>query len=166
MEEHKDSGTELTLQECQQRLRALETAFASAETRAQKYAREQENLHLQLQSREKELHLIQADYESLRLQKGGFGFKAMLASGMTATLVGAMLCYLFFRPQNQYANTFEHFRRENQFQIEYAIGQGDFVKAEEYLKNSLEKPDYQKIKPEIEMIYKVVSASKRRIHQD
>jgi hypothetical protein len=166
MEEHKDSASELTLQECQQRLRALETAFATAETKAQKYAREQEVLQLQLQSREKELHLIQADYESLRLQKGGFGFKAMLASGMAATLVGAMLCYLFFRPQSQHASTFEHFRRENQFQIEYAIGQGDFVKAEEYLKASIEKPEYQRIKPEIELVYKVISASKRRLQQD
>lgn len=152
----------LSPEELQRRLSALEKAFAAAEHRAQKYARENENLTNARQELQKELHQIQDDYESLRLQKGGFGFKTMLATGFAATLAGMLICYVLFRPKDEHVVSFEHFRHETQFNVEYAIGQGNFVQAEEILKSSLEKPENQLVKPEIQMMYKLVSASKRR----
>jgi hypothetical protein len=152
----------LTPEDLLQRIAALEKAFAAAEHRAQKYVRENELLASQKQELQKELHEIQHDYESLRLQKGGFGFRTMLASGFIATIVGMVVCYVLFRPKDQHVAAFERFKHETQFNIEYAISQGQFIQAEEVLKASLEKPENELVKPEIQMMYKIVSASKRK----
>lgn len=152
----------LSPEEMLQRIAALEKAFAGAEHKAQKYVRENELLVSQKQELQKELHVIQHDYESLRLQKGGFGFKTILATGFIATMVGMVACYVLFKPKDQHVAVFEQFRHENQFDIEYAISEGQFVQAEEALKTSLEKPDNELIKPEIRMMYKIVSAFKRK----
>ncbi|MEI6410421.1 MAG: hypothetical protein WCR52_13620 [Bacteroidota bacterium] len=145
-----------------QRIAALEKAFAAAEHKAQKYVRENELLATQKQELQKELHKIQGDYESLRLQKGGFGFKTILATGFVGTVVGIVVCYVLFKPKDQHVAAFERFRHETQFNIEYAISEGQFIQAEEVLKVSLEKPENELVKPEIQMMYKIVSAAKRK----
>lgn len=153
---------EQKLSESVLRIEALEKAFAGAEHKVQKYVQENELLHGQLKGLQEEFRHSQHDYESLRIQKGGFGFKTLMASGLAATLVGFIFCYLFFRPKDEHTETFRRFRQEHQFNIEYAIGQGQFELAENALKESLEKPENALIRPEIELNYKIVSAAKRR----
>ncbi|MFZ4475131.1 MAG: hypothetical protein ACOYPR_08060 [Saprospiraceae bacterium] len=144
------------LLDCQQRLAALEKAFSSSEHRTHRLM--QDNNALQ-----QELHQLQHDYESLRLQKGGFGFKALLGSGFLATLMAIAFWYFVFRPSKDlHAHLFEHFQKEHQFNIEYAISQGQFKHAEDLLKASLEQPENAPIYPEIQMVYKIVGASKRK----
>jgi hypothetical protein len=144
------------LNDCQQRLLALEKVFSTSEHRAQRLMHDNQSL-------QQELHQLQKDYESLRVQKGGFGFKALFGSGFMATLVAIAFGYFLFRPSKDlHAQLFEHLQKDHQFNIEYAIGQGQFIQAEEMLKSSLEKPENAPIYPEIQMIYKIVSAAKRK----
>jgi len=152
----------LSSEDLMQRIAALEKAFAAAEHKAQKYVRENELLATKKQELQKELHKIQHDYESLRLQKGGFGFKTILATGFVGTVVGLVACYVLFKPKDQHVAAFERFRRETQFSIEYAISERQFIQAEDILKTSLQKPDNELVKPEIQMMYKIVSAFKRK----
>jgi len=105
---------------------------------------------------------LEKDYETLRIQKGGFGFKILWLSGFMGFLSGLVLCYLFFRPSSKHEEVFSNFQLSTQFHVEYAIGQGDFVKAEELLKISSESKDYSIIEPEIEMMRKIVGAAKRK----
>ena len=105
---------------------------------------------------------LEKDYETLRIQKGGFGFKILWLSGFMGFLSGLVLCYLFFRPSSKHEEVFSNFQHSTQFHVEYAIGQGDFVKAEELLKSSSESKDYSIIEPEIEMMRKIVGAAKRK----
>ncbi|MBU6341316.1 MAG: hypothetical protein KGS48_07480 [Bacteroidetes bacterium] len=144
----------------EKRLSALEKAFAASEHRAQKLAEANHAL-------QQELHQLQHDYQALRLQKGGFGFKSLLASGLLATLVSVIMMYFFFRhSKDLHAQQFRRFVKENQFNIEYAIGQGQFLHAEELLKKQLEAPENAVIQPEIELVYKIVGATKRRCAQN
>ncbi len=132
------------------RIAALEHALGEATTQNQTLRTENHDLH--------------RDYATLRLHKGGFGFKSLLFTGMMGTLVGLMLAaaYLFFRPKDAHVAAFEHFQYEHQFNIELAISQGNFDQAEHLLKESLEKPENQSIKPEIEFSRKIVGAARRR----
>lgn len=149
------------LAECRARLAAVEKAFMEAENRAQKYVQEHKKLSELQHLHQNSFNRLQEDYESLRVQKGGFGFKMLLASGMAGTVAGAVLCFLFFRPTDRRARTMEHFRRDHLFSIEYALSEGRFDQVEKKLHDQGDLPQYQLIYPEIEMLRKVVTASKR-----
>jgi hypothetical protein len=131
----------------------------------QKYARENEILHNQVKGMQEEIRELQHDYQSLRLQKGGFGFKMLLAFAFAGMFAGVAVCYLFFRPKDDHVQAFERFRREHQYNIEFSIGQGKFADAEADLKDSAEKPENAIIKPEIDWTRKIVGAAKRRCGQ-
>jgi hypothetical protein len=105
---------------------------------------------------------LQDDYESLRVQKGGFGFKTLLASGFAAFLTGIVLCFLFFRPTDHRAKSFEQFRHRQLFNIEYAISEGRFDDAEKILLNQRDLPENARIGSEIESMRKLVTAAKLR----
>ncbi len=148
--------------DARERLTALERAFADAEHRAQKYVQERDQAQAQSKTLQEETHALQHDYASLRLQKGGFGFKSLLFVGMIGTIVGLLVCYLFIRPKNLETETFRQFREQNQFNIELAISKGEFAQADSILNNSLHQPLNQPIKPEIEFARKIAGAAWRR----
>jgi len=147
--------------EQQKRIAALERAFAEAEHRAQKHLQERDHWHEQHWEAHQEGRRLQHDYESLRLQKGGFGFKTLLAVGFSAALFGLVGCYLFFRLKNDPVKTFHRFTREHQFQFEYALSHGQFEEVENALRRSVEQPEFQAIRPHIEFNKKIVEAAKR-----
>ncbi|MCC6414099.1 MAG: hypothetical protein IT270_20790 [Saprospiraceae bacterium] len=166
--ENTPEGREL-LQQLKQSVQVLEQKLEEANTSQQKYTQEMETLLRErsvFQSVLQKLtddHLqLEKDYETLRIQKGGFGFKILWLSGFLGFLSGLVLCYLFFRPSSKHELVFSNFQHATQFHVEYAIGQGDFVQAEELLKKSSESRDYKIIEPEIDMMRKIVSAAKRR----
>jgi hypothetical protein len=145
-----------------QRIEALEKAFSSAEHRAQKYAQENELLSRQQKGLHVDLQQLQHDYESLRVQKGGFGFKMLMANGAAGAITGFILCYVLFRPKDNHAEVFEHFRREQQFNVEIAVNKGQYDEADAALKECLDKPEYASIKPEIVWTRKIVAAAKNK----
>ena len=149
------------LAEQQKRIAALERAFAEAEHRAQKHLQERDHWHSQHWDAHQENRHLKQDYESLRLQKGGFGFKMLLAVGFSAALFGLVSCYLFFRLKNDETKTFQRFTREHQFRFEYALSHGQFEEVEAALRSSAQQPEFQPVRTEIEFTQKVVEAAKR-----
>ncbi len=152
-------------EDARQRISALERAFADAEHRAQKYAQERDTAREQSKTLQAEAHQIQRDYASLRLQKGGFGFKTMLFVGMVGTVVGFACCYLFFRPTDKDEEVFRQFREQHQFNLELAISKGEFAAVDSLLKVSLEQPRNTVIRPELEFTRKITGAAWRRCNR-
>ncbi|MEO6038970.1 MAG: hypothetical protein ABIQ93_11195, partial [Saprospiraceae bacterium] len=148
-----------------ERIVALERAFADAEHRAQKYAQERDAAWVQGKTLQEETHQLQRDYASLRLQKGGFGFKTLLLVGMVGTIVGIGLCYLFFRPKDNNEEVFRQFRDQQQFNLELAISKGQFAQVDSLLKVSLEHPQNTAIRPELEFTRKIAGAAWRRCNR-
>lgn len=148
---------------------ALESALAEAENRAQKYAREAESLRQAHEQQAVAMEKIgdtarrlQHDYETLRIQKGGFGFKMLIISGFAGLVFGFAVHWLFFRPRNDHAEAFAHFRNANMFNYEVAISQGRLGEVEKALKADEEKPENAVIQPEIEFARKLVGAAARQ----
>jgi len=109
-------------------------------------------------------HQLQLDYERLRVQKGGFGLKAMALSGFTG-FFGALVFFILFlliRPKDDHTAAFLQFRDANMFNYELAISQGRFDDVERDLLRATELPEYKLIQPEIEFTKKMVGAAKRR----
>lgn len=153
----------------------LQAQLKEAEYKAQKYAQEIEKLRQQYaddlfaeRQTGKRLHeerlLLQHDYERLRVQKGGFGLKAMALSGFGGFFTALVLCilYLLLRPSDDHTATFARFRDANQFRYELAISEGRFEEVEKGLQESAELPENKLIRPEIEFARKMVGAAKRR----
>lgn len=148
--------------DARERLAALERAFADAEHRAQKYVQERDQSQAQSKISQEQTHQLQRDYASLRLQKGGFGFKMLLFVGMIGTIVGLIACYLFLRPKNVEAEVFRKFKEQHQFDIEIAISKGEFAQVDSIFHVSLQQPVNQSIRPEIEFARKIAGAAWRR----
>lgn len=160
-EQNKPTAAEL-LAERDQRIAALEKAFVEAESRNKKWAASAAQGQERLQHLQGELRAIQGDYENLRVQKGGFGFKTLLASGFVGTLVGLVVCFLFFRPTDHRAKAYRDFQRQQLFKLEYAISEGRFDDAVKALSESLDQPENALIQEELESLRKITAAAKRR----
>lgn len=147
---------------------ALEGALAEAEQKAQKYAKEAESLrkaheqqNLALEKVGETARRLQHDYETLRIQKGGFGFKMLVFSGFSGFVVGFLMHWLFYRPHNEQALQFTRFRDTNLFNYEIAISQGRIDEVEKALKADEAKPENAAIRTEIEFARKLVGAAAR-----
>ncbi len=160
-EQDKPSVAQL-LAERDQRIAALEKAFVEAENRNKKWAGESAHGQDRFNRLQGELRELQGDYENLRVQKGGFGFKMLLATGFAGTLVGIVVCFLFFRPTDHRAKAFQRFQREQLFKVEYAISEGRFEDAAKMLASSAENPDNALIREELESLRKITEVAKRR----
>ncbi len=145
----------------EQQIAVLEKAFADAEHRAQKYQQERDRLNDQRWDLQQENRRLEQDYESLRLQKGGFGFKSLLAVAVASVFFGVICTWLFFRLKNDHAKAFGQFTRDHQFRFEYALSQGRFEEVEAAIRSNIDRPEVQAIRPEIEFTKKIVEAAKR-----
>jgi hypothetical protein len=148
----------------QLRLTALEKAFADVSRQAQKYTQDRDLLIDQNHELKQENHRLQQDYETLRLQKGGFGFKMLLFSGIGGFVSALILCYIyvsFIKAKPQHVLVFQQFSHENQFKIEYALSHAQYEEVESLLYTVKAHPEYQPIRPEIEFTQKLVAAAKR-----
>jgi hypothetical protein len=111
------------------------------------------------QQLQQEIQRWQEDYESLRLQKGGFGFKAILASGILATLMGLLLGWFLFRPVSPTSATFAAFRRQAGFPLEYALSQHQYQEANRIIQDQLQHNSNSGIKAELEFVADLVRAA-------
>lgn len=131
-----------------QRIARLENDLAAA-------AHQSRDLHQAAQQ-------LRDDYQILRKQKGGFGFRTLMVCGFFSAVAGFGLHWLVSRIGSEPSAVFQKFRDETQFNIEYDISQGNFEKVETTLKNSLEKAEYAPIRPEIEFFRKIMGATRRK----
>lgn len=147
----------------EKRIAELEKLQQESEKRAKNFESDWSNLFDQNKTLREENHRLQHGYETLRIQKGGFGFKSMLASGMGGFFTALLLCFIYvkLKPKPDYVTTFEQFRRENLFDYELNLSNGNFDVVEESLKRCSEKQEFKHIQPEIIFTQKVVGAAKR-----
>ncbi|MCW5921418.1 MAG: hypothetical protein KIS77_03675 [Saprospiraceae bacterium] len=152
------------LSEQQNQIEALEQALAAMERRAKSFEDDWSSLYDQNRDLRNENHRLQHDYETLRIQKGGFGFKMLMLSGLGGFVTALVLCfvYLKLKPKEPHVVAFRQFQRENQIGFELAIGNGQFEEVEQALEKSLERPEFKSIQPQLIFIHEIVSASKRR----
>lgn len=156
-------------------LEALQQRLLASEQAAQKYAQELEKLRQQYaedlfverqvgKRLHEERHQLQLDYERLRVQKGGFGLKAMTFSGFVGFMSGLVLfvLYLLLRPADAHTATFARYRDANLFSYERAISQGHLATVEESLRQHQDLAENKLIRPELEFARKLVGAAKRR----
>lgn len=157
-----NENTERLLAEQKNRLDALENALAAMEQRAQKYENDWSALFDQNRGLRDDNHRLQQDYENLRIQKGGFGFKMLLLSGLGGFFTALVLSfvYLKLKPKEPQVLAFRQFQRENLINFELAISKGQFEEVEKTLERSLERPEYRTIEPQIIFMQEMVKASK------
>jgi Bacterial SH3 domain len=103
------------------------------------------------------------DYQTLRKQKGGFGFTSLLISGFVGTLLGFGVHKIFFSPKDDHAQVFQKFKDENLFNMEFDISQGRFENVESMLKTKAATKEYSSIAYELEFFRKIIGASKRKL---
>jgi len=158
-----NENTERLLAEQKNRLDTLEQAFAALETRAKKYEDDWSALYDQNRDLREENHRLQRDYETLRVQKGGFGFKMLLLSGLGGFVTALILSfvYLKLKPKEPAVAAFRHFQRENLINYELAISQGKFEEVQTSLEKNQTRPEYKPIEPQISFLKEIVNAAKQ-----
>ena len=154
-------------EDARERLLALEQAYAALEQRAQKYENEWSAQYDRNKELREENLRLQHDYETLRIQKGGFGFKMLMLSGFSGFVIALILCfvYLKLRPKEQHVVAFRQFQRENLINFELAISKGQFGEVEQTLERSLERPEYQPIEHQIVFMKEMMEATRKRCGQ-
>ena len=141
----------------------LQKRCETAEKRASSFESNWSVLFDQNKTLREENQKIQQGYESLRVQKGGFGFRMLMISGFGGFFTALVLCfvYLKLKPKPNYVATFQEFRREYLFDYELQLSQGDFSAVESSLMQNSQNPSYAPIKDEIHFTRKLLGAAKR-----
>ncbi|MDX1913030.1 MAG: hypothetical protein SFV22_16165 [Saprospiraceae bacterium] len=141
----------------------LRQAAEIAETRGQRYEEAWSTLFDQNKSLREENHRLQHDYETLRIQKGGFGFKMLLLSGLGGFVTALLLCfvYLKLKPKDPHTTALHHFRRTHLFEYELALSNRKFDEVKISLEKNIQHPDYQAIKPDLEIMRELVEAAEK-----
>ena len=136
--------------------------IAELEIRAKKYEDEWSALYDHNRELREEGHRLRQDYETLRIQKGGFGFKMLLFSGLGGFFTALVLCFIYvkIKPKEPAIAAFRQFQRENLINFELAIGKGQFEEVERSLDNSLARPEYAPIEPQLIFMREMVKATK------
>lgn len=159
----ENNPSEQLIAELQSRISGLEQLLAETERKEKSFEQDWSKLFDQNKTLREENTRLQHNYETLRIQKGGFGFKTLLAIGIGGFFSALVLCFVYIKlkPKPEYATRFEQFRRENQFNFEYQLTRGDFESVDQSLARMEDGADYQLIKPEITFTRKVLGAAKR-----
>ncbi len=152
----------------QQQIGELEKLLEATEKRARNFESDWSNLFDQNKTLREENQKIQHGYETLRIQKGGFGFRMLMLSGMGGFVTALLLCFVYVKlqPKPDYVATFDQFRRENLFDYELDLSKGNFDAVEASLLDCSKKPAFQAIQAEIYFTQKVVGAAKRYCKED
>lgn len=154
---------QLQLSSCQRQVAQLEKQLAETEKRSKSYENDWSKLFDQNKTLREENQRLQHGYESLRLQKGGFGFKMLLLSGLGGFMTAIVLCTLYIKlqPAPPYVATFERFRRDHLFDYEFKLSQGEFDAVQSSLQTCAELPEYRLIYPQIIFTQKILGAAQR-----
>ncbi|MBL7828166.1 MAG: hypothetical protein JNJ57_16160 [Saprospiraceae bacterium] len=147
----------------EQRILALEKQLTETEKKSKSYESDWSKLFDQAKTLREEKQMLQRQYEDLRIQKGGFGFKMLMFSGFAGFVSACILCfvYLKLKPKPDHVVVFEKFKREQLFNFELQLSRGDFDGVEISLEKLGHTPEYAAIIPHIQFTEKVVGAAKR-----
>lgn len=159
-----NENTERLLAEQKKRIEALELALTELERKAARYEEGWSAQYDQNKELREENHRLQHDYEILRIQKGGFGFKMLMLSGLGGFVTALVLCFVYVKlqPKEPQVVAFRQFQRENLFNYELAISKGQFEEVEKSLDQCFERPEYEVIEPELVFMKEIVKAAKHR----
>ncbi|MFM7400602.1 MAG: hypothetical protein ACKO4W_06825 [Bacteroidota bacterium] len=144
------------------KIEALEKSLAETEKRAKSYEEHWSKIYDQSREMREEAQKLQHEYEQLRIQKGGFGFKMLLFSGFCGFLTAVVLCFAYVRlarPVSGQEAAFAAFARANQFNYELQLSRGEFQAVEASLREKANDPANKIIAPEIVFAEKMVSAA-------
>ncbi len=149
--------------EQQKHLDSLQRALSEAEQRGKRFEEGWSNLFDQNKSLREENHTIQQDYENLRIQKGGFGFKMLMLSGLGGFVTALVLCfvYLKLKPKDPHIAALDNFRRHHLFEYELALSKKQFEEVRISLETEIKNPENQPIKSEIEILRELVEAAEK-----
>lgn len=107
---------------------------------------------------EQELHQWQHDYEQLRIQKGGFGFKMLLASGTLAWLVGLLAGWLVFRQKDSNEALFRQFVKASGFNLEYNLTHEQYNDAHKIVQTYQQNETFAPVRAELDFIAALIAA--------
>jgi DNA repair exonuclease SbcCD ATPase subunit len=150
------------VEEATKQIRALEKSLAETEKRAKSYEEHWSQVYDQSREMREEARKLQHEYEQLRIQKGGFGFKMLLFSGFCGFVTAAFLCLVYvrlLRPVSGHEAAFTEFAKAHQFDYELQLSRGEFQAVESSLREKANDPAYKIIAPEIAFAEKMVSAA-------
>jgi prefoldin subunit 5 len=149
--------------EQQKRIEALERALAEKSQRAQLYEDKWSDFFDQNKALRAENLELQHAYEQLRVQKGGFGFKMLLFSGLGGFFTALVLCfvYLKLKPKDPHTAALADFRHQHLFNYELALSQKRFGEVAASLEKSIQHPDYQPIKTDLVMLRELLEAAQK-----
>lgn len=156
---HNDSEINLLRQQVQDLQQRLHDAEHRAERNREEWSAQYDQ-HRELREAHQKM---QHDYESLRLQKGGFGFKMLLLIGAIGTMIGLVFCFLYIklRPQEPHAQALQRFRREQVYQYEIQLSNGQFEEVHQAIHLEREKTENQSIHAELDLLENIVGAARR-----
>lgn len=143
-------------------IETLEKSLAETEKRAKSYEEHWSKIYDQCREMREETQKLQYEYEQLRIQKGGFGFKMLLFSGFCGFLTAAVLCFAYVRlvrPVSGQEAAFAAFAKSHQFDYELQLSRGEFRAVEASLREKANDPAYKIIAPEIAFAEKMVGAA-------
>ncbi len=142
---------------------SLQQALSDAKQRGQRFEEEWSNLFDQNKTLREENHHIQHGYEDLRIQKGGFGFKMLLLSGLGGLVTALVLCfvYLKLKPKDPHIVALHNFRREHLFEYELALSKKQFEEVRISLEKEIKNSENQPIKTEIEILRELIEAAEK-----
>ena len=142
---------------------ALKQALAANEQRAKQFEEAWSTLFDQNKHLREENHRIQQGYENLRIQKGGFGFKMLMLSGIGGFVTALLLCfvYLKLKPKDAHTQALHNFRRTHLFEYEWALSKSQYETVRTSLEKETQNPDNELIKTEIEMLRELVEAAEK-----
>lgn len=151
-----------TVEAASRKIEELEKSLAETEKRAKSYEEHWSKIYDQSREMREEAQKLQHEYEQLRIQKGGFGFKMLLFSGFCGFMTAAVLCFVYFRlarPVSDREAAFATFVRSHQFNYELQLSRGEFQAVEASLREKANDPAYRIIAPEIAFAEKMVGAA-------
>lgn len=109
---------------------------------------------------ESEIHRWQHDYQQLRIQKGGFGFKALAAVSSATLLVGVAIGWLLFKQKQPDSVVFDKFNHAAGFSLEYHVAHKEYPAAERLISKFRHDPYYSTILPQLDLLLHLVQAAK------
>ncbi len=158
-----NQNTNLLPDEAQKVILDLKGELNSCEQRAQRNLDEWSAQYDMHQSIKGEHLKLQHEYERLRLQKGGFGFKMLMASGMGGFLTALCFCFVYIKlkPKDAHTIALEHFKQNTLFKYELDLSQGNYEHVMQSIHHQRQLPENQIIKPELDIIENVISAAEK-----
>jgi hypothetical protein len=141
----------------------LEQLLAECQQRSQRYENAWSGLFDEQKALREENQQLQHGYENLRIQKGGFGFKMLLFSGLGGFFTALILCfvYLKLKPKDPHITALQHFKREHLFEFELSLSKGQFQEVRNSIESAIQKPENQPIKTDLEIIRELLEAAEK-----